>query len=173
MFLNLGSGSARFKDTINLDIAINKFTDADVQADCRILPFRDESFDGIIARHLLEHIDREQHPDTISEWRRVIKKNGTLFIEVPDFEKCIKYFLDNVQGKRDWWYKTIFGAVRFEEDRHLAGITRMYLTDLLFDNGFGKLKWVDNQIQSQRNQPILAVLATKVDFLPERLQWQL
>ena len=57
---------------------------ADVAADGSSLPFRDGSFDSLIARHNLEH-----YVDTaavLDEWGRVLVEGGTLAVILPDEE---------------------------------------------------------------------------------------
>lgn len=67
-------------DTINNVVSV-----ADVVADVtKPLPFEEDSFDCIIARHILEHVD-----DPISvlrQWYRVIKPGGYIIVAVPDIE---------------------------------------------------------------------------------------
>lgn len=46
----------------------------------------DKSIDGILAKHLLEHI--LDVPRAIKEWGRVLKDNGRLVIIVPDWRYC-------------------------------------------------------------------------------------
>ena len=78
--LNLGSGTSGFDDcVINADIA--PFPGVAVVADAADLPFRDNSIDMIISESMLEHIPR---PETaIGEMRRVLKRDGYLYIEMP------------------------------------------------------------------------------------------
>lgn len=53
-----------------------------VQADAAQLPFRDSSFDAVIANHSLEHI---AHLDAaLAEVGRIINRSGALFVAVPD-----------------------------------------------------------------------------------------
>jgi SAM-dependent methyltransferase len=52
------------------------------QGEMHDLPFADESFDALVARHVIEH-----HPDTLTvlhEWRRVLRAGGTLVVVTPD-----------------------------------------------------------------------------------------
>ncbi len=53
-----------------------------VQGDAQLLPFRDFSFDGIIANHSLEHIVGMK--PCLRELRRVLKNDGRLYVAVPD-----------------------------------------------------------------------------------------
>lgn len=51
-----------------------------------LAPFEDGSVDGILAKHLLEHI--LDVPKALKEWGRVLKDNGRLVIIVPDWRFC-------------------------------------------------------------------------------------
>src|SRR6185369_1431643 len=52
-----------------------------VECKAEELPFKDVSFDYITANAILEHIPEEQI--AISEWKRVLKKKGRMFVVVP------------------------------------------------------------------------------------------
>jgi SAM-dependent methyltransferase len=56
--------------------------DGFVQADAARLPFRDDSFDAVIANHSLEHI--RGLPAALAEMGRVIRSQGSLYVAVPD-----------------------------------------------------------------------------------------
>ncbi len=47
------------------------------------LPFKDGYFDLVIALDVLEHIEHDSQ--SLDEWRRVLKKNGKVFITVPAY----------------------------------------------------------------------------------------
>lgn len=49
-------------------------------------PFPDKSVDGILAKHLIEHIIRPI--PALKEWARVLKDGGKLVIIVPDWRYC-------------------------------------------------------------------------------------
>lgn len=51
-----------------------------------LAPFEDKSVDGILAKHLLEHI--LDVPKALKEWGRVLKDDGRLVIIVPDWRFC-------------------------------------------------------------------------------------
>lgn len=58
----------------------------DIESDVTSLPVADHSIDGILAKHLFEHlIDPIQ---ALKEWRRVLKNNATLVIICPDYRYC-------------------------------------------------------------------------------------
>lgn len=49
------------------------------------LPFDDESLDYVFSSHCLEHIPK--YIDALEEWKRVLKKDGVLFLYLPDSSK--------------------------------------------------------------------------------------
>ena len=53
-----------------------------VEADASSLPFRDESFHAVICNHGLEHFDNLA--DALSEIGRVVRRDGCLYVAVPD-----------------------------------------------------------------------------------------
>lgn len=48
------------------------------------LPFPDETFDGILASHCVEHWDCQEAARIMGECRRVLKAGGVLLVSVPD-----------------------------------------------------------------------------------------
>lgn len=157
MFLSVGSGSTKYENTINMDM--EKLFNVDVVGDIRNIPFGDEYFEGIIAVHILEHFWKYEHMSLIKEWKRVIKPNGKIYINCPDFIKCLKNYLENKGGLRyGYWEQTIFGMNRSKGDVHLSGITKQYLEELLFKNDFVNLKWEELDGNNEHN---ISVTATK------------
>lgn len=55
----------------------------DFRADGRWLPFKDDSFDYLIANHTLEHINAKIG-DILKEWARVVKSGGWVVNIMPD-----------------------------------------------------------------------------------------
>jgi SAM-dependent methyltransferase len=113
--LLLGSGGQRARlstqmrsSVVAVDIDVN--AEVDVFADALSLPFRDESFDAVIATAVLEHVIR---PETaVEEICRVLKPSGLLYSEIP--------FMQQVhEGAYDFTRYTLSGhrrlAARFEE----------------------------------------------------------
>jgi predicted SAM-dependent methyltransferase len=97
MQINIGCGSMILEDYINCDLYNDK---ADVKCDAKLLPFEDDSVDKIIAIHLIEHFDFKEAFIVLKEWYRVLKKDGILWIETPDFlESCRKFVFSNEQER--------------------------------------------------------------------------
>jgi len=56
--------------------------DAQVVADASDLPFEDESFSGVVAVEVLEHLFEPQA--AVTEFRRVLRPGGILFVSLPN-----------------------------------------------------------------------------------------
>jgi len=77
---DLGCGYRRFDQRIvNLDITLSEYVD--IVGDAHILPFADETFDGIICTSVLEHVWNPVK--VVNEIYRILKKGGKIYIEVP------------------------------------------------------------------------------------------
>ena len=155
-YLNIGSCDVRVDGAMNFDMNHGEVS-PDVCGDTRQLPFKDESFKGVIAHHVLEHINDRHHKRVVFEWRRIIKEGGKISIKCPDFEGLCKHYVSNYLGCKETWHQHIFGRQGFSGDTHLSGISREYLTELLFLFGFHDLKWEEGL----KAMPELAVIATK------------
>jgi SAM-dependent methyltransferase len=78
--LNLGCGTRRLgPQVINLDIF--PLREVDIVCDISRLPFEDSSVDGVICEMVLEHTKSPQ--SILSEMKRVLKKDGLVYIAVP------------------------------------------------------------------------------------------
>lgn len=84
MKLHLGCGWRNFgKGWVHIDGGNYDHLD---YFDIQKLPFKDESVDLIYSSHVIEYFDREEITTLLSEWKRVLKKDGVLRIAVPNFE---------------------------------------------------------------------------------------
>ena len=95
--LDLGCGGKKIHEkSVGVDIRANGQvgvgansgipSTGEIEADIINLPMDSASVDGILAKHLFEHI---MDPITaLKEWRRVLKDNGTLVIICPDYRYC-------------------------------------------------------------------------------------
>lgn len=81
MKINLGSGTDYRKGWINIEVSKDVRADYYLDVAKEVLPFADGSIDHIEAIDLFEHI---LYPIfTFNECWRVLRKNGTMYIEVP------------------------------------------------------------------------------------------
>ena len=81
--LDVGCGRFKYPGAIGIDRL--ESTDADVQHDLDLLPypFEDGSFDTVIARHVLEHL--EAPLEVLTELHRITRSGGIVTVITPHF----------------------------------------------------------------------------------------
>ncbi|MCY3003527.1 MAG: methyltransferase domain-containing protein [Planctomycetota bacterium] len=87
--LHLGCGPEKRDGWINVDTqaAVNP----DIVASVDSLPmFADGSVDVIEANHLFEHLTYDSALAALKEWARVLKPGAELYLEMPDFDACVR-----------------------------------------------------------------------------------
>ena len=82
MKINLGSGQKRIPGFLNIDIDNNSKPDFILNLETDILPFEDNTIDGVIAHHILEHLGTGFF-HCVKELYRVCKHNTTIDVRVP------------------------------------------------------------------------------------------
>lgn len=133
MKLNLGCGDLLFDDYINCDLYNSK---ADLQIDCRILPYEDNSVEEIQAIHLLEHFDYQEAQDILKEWYRALIPGGKLIIETPDLlNSCISFVEGSEQDRVDL-YGHFFSTPWIDGQMHKFLYTENQLGGTLLQVGF-------------------------------------
>ncbi len=99
--LNVGSGGKGMTGWINLDVSpFNQdlYATHDLR---RPLPLADGSVKRIMAEHVIEHLDpQDDIPGVFRELYRVLEKDGTVRIVVPEVARFIKAYLSN--DPADW-----------------------------------------------------------------------
>jgi len=89
--VHLGCGKRYIPGFIHVDL--DAFPHIDYRSGIEALPmFADDSADLIYCSHAFEYFDREQVPEVLAEWRRVLKPGGLLRVAVPDFEALASVF---------------------------------------------------------------------------------
>lgn len=92
MKLHLGAGKRRLNGFIQVDFEPG--VNIDVVSDISSLPmFEDGSVDEIYSSHSFEYFDAHQAASVLQEWRRILRKGGSLFLSVPDFDSLIEIYL--------------------------------------------------------------------------------
>lgn len=70
------------KDITGLDLNVsNEFVN---KGDILDMPFADESFDIVLFLDVIEHLNILDHPTSLAELKRVLKKSGKLIISIPN-----------------------------------------------------------------------------------------
>ncbi|MDD3803800.1 MAG: class I SAM-dependent methyltransferase, partial [bacterium] len=103
------------------------------------IPVKDESFDIVLSMDVLQHrgIDEDR---TISEYHRILSKNGILIMNLPAFDMLYSYHDFSVDTKHRY--------SRMEIKRLLKG--RFEVTDMVFWNGFLFLPGAASRILKSR-----------------------
>ena len=94
--INVGSSQKHWPGFLNID----KYGEADIQADMRELPFDTSTVDELHAIHCVEHIPRMDLESMLHHWNRILKPGGKLFIEVPCLNKIARMILDGERNLR-------------------------------------------------------------------------
>lgn len=94
MKLNLGSAGLNIKGYKSVDLYDDR---ADFKMDVLNLKFEDNSIDEILASHMFEHLSPHYSVPALKEWYRVLKPDGKLIMEMPDFEKLCARFLKETE----------------------------------------------------------------------------
>jgi len=133
--LHLGAGDRHWPGWLNIDIV----GDVDIRSDVRKIDLDDECADEISAIHLFEHIERKDVLSTVAEWKRLLKRNGTISLEMP----CLDHVMDLWnQGHRSQSAigRALFGIDEPPTMRHHWCYSKQEIVDLLARAGFEDIK---------------------------------
>lgn len=133
--LNLGSGTTKIKNTLNVDCNIDIKPDVVLDVS-KPLPFPDETFDEIYFFHCIEHIEKFKHYFVLREIHRVLKLDGILYISYPEFSEILKHWLANTNQDRKFWEATIYGRQSYEGDYHYSAMDSLELQEQMANVGF-------------------------------------
>lgn len=139
MNLHIGCGESRIPGWTHLDT--RKLRHVDVLADARQLPFRTGMVDSVYASHLLEHFPIREGLKILKEWRRVLKKGGTLYVAVPNWDAILTAYVKG--GVLSGWMKRIvYGDQTVPWGFHKNVFTEQELGSDLNRAGFRKCRRV-------------------------------
>lgn len=129
--LNVGSGIDSKEGFINIDPFD---AHADMRAFAHELPFADDSVAQIVCYQTLEHLPQAQVQHVLTEFARVLKKEGNIVCTVPDMVGACERFLEDPEN--DWSLARIYGHQAHEGQYHKAGFTPKRLFKLCGYAGF-------------------------------------
>ena len=141
--INMGCGWRNFgKDWVHIDGG--DYEHIDYHDVTKLDQFETNSVDLIYASHLIEYFDRVEVMELLSEWRRVLKKDGILRIAVPNFSELSKLYvqkkvpLKNVLGP-------LYGRMKMTDDTIFHKTTYDFndLQTVLESAGFKNVKLYD------------------------------
>jgi predicted SAM-dependent methyltransferase len=144
--LHLGSGNLYIPQFCNIDANIS--SRCDIIANIEKLKILSNAVSIIYASHVFEHIPKRNAEKVLSEWYRVLKKGGKLYICVPDNEALFKLYLDNLpqyqtnEGRHivDLSCGVIYGGQVNKYDFHYYGYSFVTLRSMLLSVGFSKIQ---------------------------------
>lgn len=144
--LNYGCGERKIEEFINIDIepSIKPDLVCDLRKDA--FPFENESIDEIWCLHNIEHIEIHYWPHIFYEFNRVLKLDSTLVLAYPEFDICVKYFLENYRGMKHFWQATLYGRQLYLGDYHVTPVQSPVLSQHLNMSGFVDIKWAPDDI---------------------------
>lgn len=134
-FLHLGCGLKTIKSTNNVKVTnldILELQGVDIIAPAFPLKIESNFFDIVYAAHLLEHYSKRMIPEVLLEWNRVLKKNGTLRLSVPNFAVLAEIY---AKYKRLDLMNPITGGQTSFYDYHFSIFDEEILTDLMVKSG--------------------------------------
>lgn len=100
MKLHLGCGKRILEGWINCDLYKAEGVHT---MDIRELPYADDSADEIMAIHVCEHFYKHDLPNALKEWRRVLKPNGKIALELPCLDKVLAHFVNGSGENMTLW----------------------------------------------------------------------
>lgn len=97
----------------------------DVRCDItRIPPHHFGLYDRVMARHVLEHFDREQGHHLVRHWCRLLKPGGEIMIDVPNLAwACRVVLADEPTPDLAYALGVLWGGQKYSLDYHYNGFT--------------------------------------------------
>lgn len=137
------------------------------------LPFENSSVDEIYSRHLIEHFTLKEFLKILSEWNRVLKDGGEIYIICPNLLWHLDQILNGThesfytkkktKNDRYWGFGSLFGWQQDEYDVHKFGYYFELLRDVLLSSGFENIENLTNNPKGLEMEPHhLEVRAKKV-----------
>lgn len=131
--LNLGSRDRSMPGFKNMDCEAHPGVDfvGDVSDLSR---FEDGSVSAIFASNILEHFPHIRTHNVLTEWKRVLKTGGTLYLSVPDFARAVELY--QKCGLNDWIQNFLMGDQPYPTAFHYAIFDENRLRMVLMSVGF-------------------------------------
>jgi ubiquinone/menaquinone biosynthesis C-methylase UbiE len=144
--LYLGCGGIRKNGWINIDVDPSVFPDVVSPAE-DLAAFGAASVEVIESHHLFEHFLFPQAMVALTEWFRVLKPGGRLFIELPNYRKSVQMSMSSNREEAELGFVGVFGWIhdvcpdgKFDQlnvfQLHKHGWTPESLCQALMDVGF-------------------------------------
>jgi predicted SAM-dependent methyltransferase len=118
----------------------------------------------VVAIHVLEHFYEWEAVEVLKEWKRLLKPNGRLILELPCMDKVFTYLAECARKKTKpfaqmtWW--ALYGDPRYKsvEMTHKWGYSAQMLVDTLHRAGFQHVTLVEPRYHlKQRDMRAVAI----------------
>lgn len=170
--IDIGSGETRrdFNGIKPIRVDIREECEPDYRCDVRNLPFADNSFDIVFSSHVLEHFDRATWKSVLTEWTRLVAKDGKLILILPNIMWAAQRMVNDKVIDNDV-LNVLYGAQSNPFDYHYNGLTPERVKEALTELGFEikevKCEYYNMVIEAVRRVPKViesreAVVATIV-----------
>lgn len=113
---DIGCGwfSPAFENAVLKRFDINPDAKPDVLCDIRAIPEQDETFDVVMANHVLEHFYFWEAPALVKEWSRILKVGGEIILRVPNLrwaaEQILKSYETGGEHDANYAFGSIYGT---------------------------------------------------------------
>jgi len=98
------------KNVYGLDLYVKKYKKNSVKGDAQYMPFKNKSFDSLIAGEVIEHLIEPNK--FLKECKRVLKNNGLIIISTPNKKSLINRIFKSSFHK---WHVSLFDVDSIKE----------------------------------------------------------
>lgn len=134
--LNLGCGSAKIDDFVNIDVEESCKPDLICDFLRQPLPYEENAVDEVVMFHCIEHIRKVSHTFLLKQIWRVLKPDGRVIFSYPEFLKCVENWKTNAGNQKNFWEATLYGRQLYPSDHHVCIIHTPDFTEILRNIGF-------------------------------------
>lgn len=151
--LNLGSGDRTYDEypeksgykCINLDKRL-EWDRVDIAAHVRFIPFKDETFDYILASDIIEHFPISYTNSLLKEWSRVLKSNGIIEIRTPNLRWVQRFYQPGHNAQ--FISHHIFGGQDYPGNFHYVIFDREWLNKICNSVGLAEVDYWEAPAES-------------------------
>jgi SAM-dependent methyltransferase len=141
--LHLGCGNIMLPGYCNVDILNTGAVDI-ISDISKLDNFQNDSIESIYACHVLEHFSHEEVKQVLRRWFDVLAPGGELRISVPDIDRIVKIYHENLQHFQipghTPWIGLFYGGQGDPYDFHKTGFNFCWMKYLLEDIGLEGVK---------------------------------
>lgn len=155
--LNIGCGANKLTGFINIDSQESNAPDLVFDITKGLLPYEENSVDEILFSHCIEHIEEKYHDAVLTDFWRVLRPDGILYISYPEFLKCVEAYSTNLRGQRDFFKATIYGRQSHPGDFHVTLMDTPFFKNRLKRIGFYNVRSVAESYPNEFNTVVCAL----------------